>query len=292
VAAGAELREGFAVDELLGADGVVGGIRGRTQTGKMTTERAAVVVGADGRHSRVAKLVQASDYNRRPSRMAMYYAYWSGLHVEGFQTTIRAERKRGWAAAPTNDALTMLGFGWPIEEFHQNRGDIEGNFWAAVELDPEFAEQLRGARRESRFAGTAELGGYFREPYGPGWALVGDAGYHKNPITAMGINDAFRDAALLARALDESLSGGRAYEEAMRDYQRARDRDAAPVYEFTDEFARLEPPPPQMQQLLAAIRDNQDAIDAFIGVQAATVPAPEFFAPQNIDSLMAQAATA
>ena len=91
-------------------------------------------------------------------------------------------------------------FGWPVEEFHANRGDIEGNFLAALELAPEFAERVRAATRESKFIGSAELPGYFRKPFGAGWALVGDAGYHKNPITAMGINDAFRDAELLAGA--------------------------------------------------------------------------------------------
>ena len=106
------------------------------------------------------------------------------------------------------------------------------------------------ARRESKFIGSAELPGYFRTPSGPGWALVGDAGYHKNPITAMGINDAFRDAELVAAALDDAFSGRRPYGDAMAGYQRTRDREAQPVYEFTDELAPLRPPPPEMQQRL------------------------------------------
>jgi 2-polyprenyl-6-methoxyphenol hydroxylase-like FAD-dependent oxidoreductase len=219
----------------------------------------------------------------------MYYAYWSDLPVEGFATAVRAEQHRGWAAARTHDGLTVLPFGWPVEEFHENRGDIEGNFFKALELSPEFAERVRGASRESKFIGSAELPGYFRKPFGPGWALVGDAGYHKNPITAMGINDAFRDAELLAGALAESLSGQRSYAEAMGDYQQSRDRDAAPVYEFTDEFAQLRTPPPELQQLLGAINGNQDAMDAFVSVQASTLSAPEFFAPENVGKMMAEA---
>ena len=286
---GAELREGFMVDEILFDDGRVSGVRGHAKNGGAVTERARVVVGADGRHSVLAKAVQPEAYNERRSHLAMYYAYWSNLPSDGFQTYIRAEHRRGWAAIPTHDELTVLPFGWPVEEFHANRGDIEGNFLKAMELAPEFAERIRGARRESKFIGSAELPGYFRKPYGPGWALVGDAGYHKNPITAMGINDAFRDAELVARAIDDDIAGRRPYEDGMRDYQETRDREAGPVYEFTDEFAQLQPPPPELQQLIGAMHGNQEAMDAFVSVQAATLPAPEFFAPENVGRIMATA---
>ena len=289
VEAGAELREGFMVDEVLAAEGTVTGIRGHGTRAAAVTERARVVIGADGRHSLVAKTVEPEQYEERRSHLAMYYAYWSGLPVEGFDTTIRAENRRGWAAASTHDGLTVLPFAWPVEEFHANRRDIEGNFFATLDLAPAFAERVRGARRESKFIGSAQLPGYFRKPFGPGWALLGDAAYHKNPITAMGINDAFRDAELVAGALDDAFSGRRSYEEAMSDYQQARDREVRPVYEFTDDFAQLRPPPPEMQRLLGAIHGNQDAMHGFISVQASTLPAPDFFAPENIGRIMAEA---
>lgn len=288
VEAGVELREEFTVDEILASGGVVSGVRGHPRGGAEVSEPARLVIGADGRHSILAKAVKPEQYNERPSRMAMYYAYWSNLPVEGFETAVRSEQRRGWAAARTHDGLTVMPFGWPVEEFHENRGDIEGNFFKTVQLSPEFAERVGEAKRESKFVGSAELPGYFRKPFGPGWALVGDAGYHKNPITAMGINDAFRDAELLAGALDESLSGQRADEEAMGDYQQNRDREAGPVYEFTDEFAQLRPPPPELQQLLGAIHGNQDAMDAFVSVQANTLSAPEFFDPENVGRMMGE----
>ena len=62
-----------------------------------------------------------------------------------------------------------------------------------------------------------------------------------------------------------------------------------PVYEFTDEFAQLQPPPPEMQQLIGAMHGNQEAMDAFVSVQASTLPAPEFFAPENVGQIMGQA---
>jgi 2-polyprenyl-6-methoxyphenol hydroxylase-like FAD-dependent oxidoreductase len=289
VEAGAELREGFTVDEIVASDGTVTGIRGHTKGGEAVTEHARVVIGADGKHSLVAKTVQPEQYNERRSHLAMYYAYWSGLPSSGFETTIRTENRRGWACLPTHDDLTVMPFGWPVEEFHENRKDIEGNFFATMDLAPEFAERVRAAKRESKFIGSADLPGYVRKPFGPGWALVGDAAYHKNPITAMGINDAFRDAELLTGALDDAFSGRRSHEEGMNDYQQTRDHEALPVYDFTDDFAQLQPPPPEMQQLLGAMRDNQEAKDAFISVQAATLPAPEFFAPENVGRIMAAA---
>jgi flavin-dependent dehydrogenase len=287
VEAGVELRESFTVEAILVDDtGSVIGVRGRSRGGGAVTEHASVVVGADGRRSLLARTVRPEQYHDRPSRMAMYYAYWSGLDISTFATTVRADQRRGWAAAPTHDGLTVLGFGWPIEEFHQNRSDVERNFLATIELDPDFAERVHAARRESRYVGAAELGGYFRKPFGPGWALVGDAGYHKNPITAMGITDAFRDAQLVTKAIDHALTGRRPYGEAMQEYQQERDRLVAAVYELTDESARLSAPPPDMQELLQAISGSQDAMDAFFSVQAATLPAEEFFAPENLSRML------
>jgi flavin-dependent dehydrogenase len=273
VEAGAELREGFTVDELLATDGVVTGIRGHARAGSAVTERARVVIGADGAHSLVAKTVRPEQYETRPSRCAIYYAYWSDFPVGGNEVTIRGEHGRGWGPAPTHDGLTVLPFGWPVEEFKANRADVERHLWAALDLVPELAERVRAATRESRFVGSGDLPGYFRTPYGPGWALVGDAGYHKNPITALGISDAFRDAELVAGA----ISGRHSYE----DYQRTRDRESMPLYELTDEFAQLRPPPPEMQQLFAAIEGDQTAMDDLVSVMAGTLAAPEFFSVRS-----------
>jgi flavin-dependent dehydrogenase len=198
VAAGAELRERFTADEVLIEDGRVTGLRGHTAGGAAVTERARVVVGADGRHSLVAKAVQAPRYRKRPTIAAGYYAYWSGLPAEGFQGYIRPPRAIG--VAPTNDGLTMVTVNWPRTEFEANRRDVEGTFARAFGLVPEFAERVRAATRETRIVGTGDLPNYFRKPYGPGWALVGDAGYHKDPITAQGISDAFGDAEVWPRA--------------------------------------------------------------------------------------------
>jgi 2-polyprenyl-6-methoxyphenol hydroxylase-like FAD-dependent oxidoreductase len=290
VAAGAELREAFAVKEILVDDGRVTGIRGRAKGGPTVTERARVVIGADGKHSQVAKAAQPERYNEVRSLAPLYYAYWSGLPVDAFETYIRAEDGRGWAALPTHDDLTCVVQGWPQSQFAANRQDLDGTYMKSFELAPEFAERINHAKRETRFVGTGDLPGFFRKPYGPGWALVGDAGYHKHPITAFGITDAFRDAEAVASALDDAFAERRAYDAAMADYQRARDDEALPIYEFTCDFAKLEPPPPEMQQLIGAMQGNQGAMDHFVSVMAGTLPAPEFFGPENAGRIIAQAA--
>jgi 2-polyprenyl-6-methoxyphenol hydroxylase-like FAD-dependent oxidoreductase len=286
VESGAELRESFTVSEILAEDGTVTGIRGRGSDGSEVTELARVVVGADGLHSVVARAVRAPRYHEQPALEASYYTYWSGLPAEGFEGYIRPERS--WAAFPTHDDLTVVIVGWPRRELEANRGDVEGNYLRMFEMAPDFAERIRTATRASRFVGTGDLPNFFREPYGSGWALVGDAGYHKDPLTAQGISDAFRDAELLGAGIDRWLTGGD-FEAEMADYQAARDAMALPMFELTCQLASMEPPPPQMAALLAALPGNQEAMRGFVSVIAGTLPAPEFFAPDNVQRIMATA---
>ena len=289
--AGAELREAFTVDEVLIEDGVVTGIRGHAKDGAAVTERARVVIGADGKHSLVAKAVRPEHYHEVPQLQTGYYAYWSGLPVEGFEVYVRAEHGRGFATIPTHDDLTCVVGGWPYAQFDANRKDYEGNYLRMLELVPEFAERLRAATRETRLAAVGDLRGFFRKPFGPGWALVGDAGYHKDPITAFGITDAFRDADAASAALDDAFAGRRAYDDAMAAWQQARDEESLPVYGFTCDFAKIEPPPAQMLQLLGAVSTNPAAMDDFVSVMAGTLPAPAFFAPDNVARIMGGAQT-
>ena len=286
--AGAEIREGFTVEQLLIEDGHVIGIRGQSKGGRTVTEHARVTVGADGRHSLVAGTVRPEQYHEKPKLLAAYYTYYSGLPMNGrFENYVRPER--GFAAWPTNDGLTLVIAGWPFAEFDANRKAIEGNFLETLELAPSFADRVRDARREERFAGAA-VSNYFRKPYGPGWALVGDAGYNKDFITAHGIQDAFRDAELCITALDETFSDARDFDVAMGGYQAARDAQVLPMYEFTCQLATLEPPPAEMQHLLAAMPGNQDAMDGFARTVAGATSPAEFFSAQNVARIFAVAA--
>jgi 2-polyprenyl-6-methoxyphenol hydroxylase-like FAD-dependent oxidoreductase len=284
---GAEIREGFTVEEILIEDGRAVGIKGHSKDGKSTTERARVVIGADGLRSSVAEAVRPDRYDEKPILLAAYYSYWSGLPMDGrFETYIRD--KRGYAVAPTHDDLTMIIVGWPYAEFAACKKDIEGNVLKTIALAPTFADRLRGAKRETRFVGAA-VPNYFRKPYGPGWALVGDAGYNRDFITGQGMMDAFLDAELCVAALDKAMSGALTFDAAMSNYQRARDVRVKAMYEFTCNLATLDPPPPETQQLFAAIHGNRMAMDAFVQMNAGTISPAEFFAPENVSAITAAA---
>jgi 2-polyprenyl-6-methoxyphenol hydroxylase-like FAD-dependent oxidoreductase len=286
--AGVEVREQFTVESLVFEDGRVVGVCGHERGGAAVTERAHVVVGADGRYSFVADAVAAEEYGRKPKLLAGYYSYWSGLPLDGrFGNWIRPDR--GFAAWPTNDGLTLVIAGWPYREFEANRNDVEANFLATIGLAPAFAERLHAATREERYVGAA-VRGYFRKPYGPGWALVGDAGYNKDFITAQGINDAFRDAELCSAALDRAFSGTQGFEESLGEYQSTRDAHVRALYELTAEFASLEPPSADLQQVLAAVHGNQAAMDDFARVIAGITSPADFFSEENVGRILAEAA--
>ncbi len=284
--AGAEVREGFNVDEIVVEDGVVVGIRGHGADGRPVLERARVVIGADGWNSRVAKTVRAEQYHEKPKLQWSYYTYWSGLPLDGFEIFVRPDR--GWAAIPTNDDLTLVVLGWPYAEAKEYRADIEGNYLATLDLAPEFAKRVAGATREASFLGTS-LPGFLRKPYGPGWVLVGDAGYTKDPITAQGISDAFRDAEVCAAALDDTFQERRTFTEAMSAYQQARDAHVLPIYEFTAQLASLEAPPEELQHLLGAVSGNADAMADFVSITAGTVSPADFFHPDHVGRILSAA---
>jgi flavin-dependent dehydrogenase len=278
-AAGAEVREGFTVEEVLtDDDGRVTGIRGHDQGGAAVVERAAVVVGADGRNSVVAKAVGAARYEDRPPLTVGYYSYWSNLPTDTFEAYSRPGR--GWAVCPTNDDLTLVVGGWPHAEMAQYRNDVEATLMATFAASPEFLERIRDAKREERLAGAA-VPNYFRVPFGPGWALVGDAGYSRDFITAQGITDAFLDAEGLARALVSSLAGASPYDQALSAYQSIRDGRAMPIYQMTLQIAALQPPDPQMIQMISSIAGDQDAMDAFARLNAGVISPAEYFAPRG-----------
>jgi 2-polyprenyl-6-methoxyphenol hydroxylase-like FAD-dependent oxidoreductase len=286
-AAGTEVREGFSVEEITTDGERVTGIRGRGNGGATVGEQARLVIGADGRHSFVARTVGAPAYNTRPPLACYYYSYFSGVPVEGIEVYFRDYQIL--LVLPTNDGLTCVIAGWPQREFASVRADFEGRFWQAYDRVPALAERVRAGRREERFMGVGNLFNFFRKPYGPGWALVGDAGYHKDPILAQGSSDAFRDVELLVDAVEAGLSGCAPLEQALAGYEAARNEAALPMYELNCQRAALEPAPPEQVRLRAAMVGNQEAVNRFAGVTFGTVPVGEFFAPENVQRILAAA---
>jgi flavin-dependent dehydrogenase len=292
VEAGAELREGFSVEGLTtDGDGAVSGVRGRGRNGQAVTEKARVVVGADGARSFIARGVEAPVYLDRGMLTCNYYSYWSGVPLEGAELYPRDGQLI--VADKTNDGLTIVVVVWPKGEFERVRSNVEGEFMRALDgHTPGLAERVRAGRREERFAGTGFLPNFFRKPYGPGWALVGDAGYVKDPVTAQGITNSFSHAEMLAEALDEGLSGGREMGEALAGYERRRNAEVLAMFEQNCQLARLEPPPAELRQLLAALRGNQTETGHFLGTVTGTVPVQEFYSPENVGRIINAAALA
>jgi flavin-dependent dehydrogenase len=274
--AGAEVREGFSVSGILMDGDRVTSIRGKSKGGSTVTEHARIVVGADGHHSLVARTVGAPAYNEKPALTCGYFSYWSDLPLEGIEVYFR-DTPAFMLAFATNFGQTCVAIQLPVSCFPAFRADVEGAFYSALDAAPELAERVRAGRREERFVGTGDLENFFRKPYGPGWALAGDAGYHKDPITARGVSDAFRDAELLAEAIDEGFSGCVPLEEALAAYQQRRDAAAMPQYEGACAAALLEPIPAGTLRLRAAIRGNQELVDGFFGVNGGTVNREAFF---------------
>ena len=277
-AAGAEVRENFIAADLTTVDGVVTGIRGALKGGATVTERARLVIGADGKHSMVAKSVDAHEYRVRAPRTLAYYTYWSGVAMTGGEMYSRPGLAIG--AWPTGDGLTMTYMARPVGEHADFRRDVEGNFLTSLD-SVGLGERIRCGERAERYRGTPDLPNFFRKPHGPGWALVGDAGLVMDPITGQGIADAFRDAELLADAVAAGLGGSQDMARALAGYQRARDKAARPMYDFTTQLALLAPARPAEQKLFEALAASQPDADMFAGALAGAVPMKQFMSPGN-----------
>jgi len=286
-ASGVEVRESFMVDELVFEDDTVVGLRGHGKDAAPVEERARMVIGADGVNSFVARAVRAVEYDVRAVAACGYYSYFSGVRQDDIELYVRDHHAFG--GAPTHDGLHLVMVNWPARNFPAVRADIEGHVWRALASAPDFAARVREGRREERWYGTAGVPGYFRKPYGKGWALVGDASYNRDPITAQGISDAFIDAETLVEALGGVLSGRGASEEPLAAHESSRNQRVRPMYEFTTELAALEPPPQEMQALFSALRGNQDATNAFLSAITGAIPLPDFMAQENLGRIMAAA---
>jgi flavin-dependent dehydrogenase len=214
-----------------------------------------------------------------------YFSYWSGVPEKGLRIHVR--HNRAIFACPTNDNLFLTFVAWPIAEMPVVRADIEGQFMQVLDQIPSLGEQIRNGRREERFYGATDVPNFFRKPYGPGWALVGDAGCHKDPFDALGICDALRDAELLVNALDEGLSGRQRLDVALPEYERRRNEAAMADYRENLRMARFEPFPEEVYRLRAAISGNEEATRLFFLAHEGMIPRERFFNPENLQRLLA-----
>ena len=230
--AGVAVRYGWRVTDLLRSDdGRVRGVAARAPSGAMESIGAGLVVGADGLRSTIARLAGAEIYRQGAHATGAVYGYFDGLDRNQYRWYYGD--KVAASLIPTNDGVACVCISIPSERFAQEtRLDVRAGFHRVVaEVSPHLAGAMPRARQVGPLRAFAGVRGFMRQSFGPGWALVGDAAYFKDPLTAHGITDAFRDAELLA------LTVTRDSHEAWRAYQIERDHLSADLFEATDAIA-------------------------------------------------------
>jgi flavin-dependent dehydrogenase len=249
--AGAEIAfETELVDLVRGDSGRVCGIRLRNGHALERQVSAGLVIGADGVRSTVARLVGAECYRTGRHATGVIFTYWSGTGVDGYHWYYREGVSAG--AIPTNDGLTCVFASVPQSRFQETlrQGKEAGYLQVLRDCGSDLAAIVERSARAEKYSGFAGEVGYFRQSFGPGWALVGDAGYFKDPLTAHGITDALIDAELLAQAAAAGT------EIAFAGYQSARDTLAGEHFEVTDAVASFEWDLPKVQQLHRALSEE------------------------------------
>jgi flavin-dependent dehydrogenase len=275
-AAGAEIREGVLVRDVIRENGRVVGVRSDS-----FEARSSIIVGADGMSSGIADAVGAAVVREHPSLTCGFYAYWSGVPTDGVEFRVRGGGDV--LVFPTHDNLTCIWVGRSNDQWPAYRADIEGQYLAG--LDDDVRLRVQHGRRETAFKGTHRLPNFYRACAGAGWALVGDAAYHRDPLTGMGIGDAFLGAELLAEAIHHGLDGD--LDAALVGYQDGLREKTAAVFEYTVMSAALKDPEPQAR-LYRAIAARPDLVQSFMNVLGGTASFRTLFNPKVMGDALRQ----
>jgi flavin-dependent dehydrogenase len=230
--AGAKVRHGVALSGLqfAASGGRVIGVSLKDAEGACVSVRSDIVIGADGRQSTVAQSVNAKAYVEGNNSSGVVFGYFEGLKSEGLHWHFARNAAAG--VIPTNAGHCVFA-AVPAARFAATfRGDVLRGFLQVLEMNnPRLRTEIDRARLIGRLRGFGGASSHLRQCHGAGWALVGDAGYFKDPLTAHGITDALRDAQLLSAAI---INGGR---RALEDYQNERDALSLPFLRVTDAIA-------------------------------------------------------
>ncbi|HEY5858493.1 MAG TPA: NAD(P)/FAD-dependent oxidoreductase [Aldersonia sp.] len=272
--AGAEVRIPARVTRLLTDGSTVRGVEGIERgTGTRFRATAPLTIGADGRNSTIAQAVDAHFRRRGTACGAIVYGYFPGLPRDRYHWAYRPGVAAG--VVPTGDGLACVWAGTAGARFARHRSaSLDTTFRSLLaEAAPELASSIGAVRHVGTLRAFPGRPGWIRDSAGPGWALVGDAAYFKDPITAHGITDALRDAQLLALAVLETPRGGRARLDALRDYERTRDRLSQPLFDVTERIASYHWDLVELRELLRELsqpmRTEVDALLALDQAQAA-----------------------
>jgi len=250
---GARFEQRTRVDGLLDVGGHVAGAILQTAGGERREVRARVVIGADGRSSRVADWVGASKYDEVHALRPAYYGYFHGIEPrpEATLELFFGGDQIGFLF-PMREGEDCIAIEMQPEDFDTFRSDHGAAFEARLHRLPEMARRTKHAHLEGKLIGVKGIDNFFRKPYGPGWALTGDAGYLKDPSTGSGIGDALQQSFMLAEALSAWFDGGD-WEATMSGFQQKRDQTMKPMYDATLEFTRMRDVGPAEQAVLKAM---------------------------------------
>jgi flavin-dependent dehydrogenase len=231
-------------------DGRVSGVRLRCRDGLERQVTADLVIGADGARSTVAGLVGAAPYRVGGHTAAVLFSYWAGIGIDEYRWYFRPGVSAG--VIPTNDGLACVSVSVRPRRFHVEArlGRAAAHRRLLEECDAPLATIVDGAERVEEYRGFSGEAGFLRQSFGPGWALVGDAGYFKDPLTAHGITDALIDAELLASAATTGT------ERSLAAYQTARDERASELFSVTDAIASFDWDLATVQQLHRSLSDE------------------------------------
>ncbi|OBG29872.1 NAD(P)/FAD-dependent oxidoreductase [Mycobacterium sp. E3198] len=259
-AAGADVRTGVRVTNLIAEDGRVTGVD--TAAGPI---QGRLVVGADGRHSTIATLCGAREYHVAAAGKMFAWAYFQDVRDRDGHARLGRRGDLGFLAGPTDGDLYMAAIAIDMAkqaEFHADRG---ANFTAGLRAWPELADLVGDGRRVGPIRVLTNWHGYFRESAGPGWVLVGDAGHFKDPSPGQGIGDAFRQARRLARSIEEGL-GDTSPDEAMRRWWRWRDDDGYEMHWLAHDFGTPGATTPFRTRLMKEVAADPAAKQMLLGV--------------------------
>jgi flavin-dependent dehydrogenase len=272
VKAGARFEHRTRVEGLLMSGERVQGAVLQTAGGDRREVRARVVIGADGKSSKVADWVGAREYDLVPAMRPAYYGYFLGVEPRP-EPTLELMFGGDQIAFffPMRDGEDCIAIEMQPEDFDEFRADHAAAFNARLQRLPEMKRRMKNARLEGKIMGVKGIDNYFRKPYGPGWALAGDAGYLKDPSTGSGIGDAVDVSFMLASALGEWFDGAD-WDSTMSAFQHKRDEVMKPMYDATIAFTRMRDVGPAEEALLKAVFMNPGMTRSLAYTMLANLP--------------------
>ncbi|MGH3712335.1 MAG: NAD(P)/FAD-dependent oxidoreductase [Micromonosporaceae bacterium] len=287
--AGVEIREATRVTHVIWDGDRAAGVRAEDRKGRQYEIRAPLVVGADGRRSTIARQVGAATRRQRRNGRACLFAYWRD--GEPGWRSIAAQWRNGdelGTAFPCDGGLVLVLLMPPVSRA-ADRPDIEQEYDRTLARLPALHERLIRSTRVTRCRSTADTPSYFRRSAGPGWALPGDAGHFKDPVTAQGIRDALRFGRLLGELAAPALDDPVALDRALRDWEHRRDRECLEAYQWTNRLARAESMSPLEVELYRAGAASPELARQFLDVFARSRRPGEVFTVRRALSLARQA---